>query len=215
MTTRALDRYSCVCAVLSNRSWRNSSLLIAALIVVLGAFLSGCAGVTSAKGSSATATNSDTTTSGTSGASGSLSVSPAAVTFGNVAVGSTSNQSLSVTNSGSVALTISQVTVTGAGFTVGGASLPLTLSPGNTFTFTASFDPTTAGDVSGSFSIVSPQLSSPLAMSMSGTGTGSRSRDHQPAFEPVRADWPNSDIFSNRFRHGALELSVAQEWRRP
>ena len=173
MTTRAPDRYSCVCAALSNRSWRNSSLLIAALIIVLGAFLSGCAGVTSAKGTSATATTSDTTasgTSGTSGASGSLSVSPAAIAFGNVAVGSTSNQSLSVTNSGSAALTISQVTVTGAGFTVGGASLPLTLSPGNTFTFTASFDPTTAGEVSGSFSIISPQLSSPLAMSVSGTG---------------------------------------------
>ena len=167
MTTRALDRYSCVCAALSNRSWRNSSLIIAACIIVLGAFLSGCAGVTSAKGGSTTATNSDTTTSD---ASGTLSVSPAAVSFGNVAVGSISNQSLSVTNSGSVALTISQVTVTGAGFTVGGASLPLTLSPGNSFTFTASFDPTTAGDVSGSFSIVSPQLNSPLAMSMSGTG---------------------------------------------
>ncbi len=167
MTTRALDRYSCVCAALFNRSWRNSSLIIAAFIIVLGAFLSGCAGVTSAKGSSTTATNSDTTTSGTPGT---LSVSPAAVSFGNVAVGSISNQSLSVTNSGSVALTISQVTVTGAGFAVGGASLPLTLSPGNGFTFTASFDPITAGDVSGSFSIVSPQLSSPLAMSMSGTG---------------------------------------------
>ena len=171
MTTRVPSRYLCVCTALSNRSWRNSSLLIAAFVIVSGVFLGGCAGVTSTKSSSATATNSDTTTSGTSGASGSLSVSPAAVTFGNVAVGSTSNQSLSVTNSGSVALTISQVTVTGAGFTVGGASLPLTLSPGNSFTFTASFDPITAGDVSGSFSIVSPQLSSPLAMSLSGTGT--------------------------------------------
>ena len=156
MTTRALNRYSCVCQALSNRSWRNSSLIIAAFIIVLGAFLSGCSGVTSAKGNSTTATNSDTTTSGST--SGTLSVSPAAVTFGNVAVGSTSNQSLSVTNSGSVAITISQVTVTGAGFAMGGASLPLTLSPGNSFTFTASFDPTTAGNASGSFSIVEPAI---------------------------------------------------------
>ncbi len=172
MTTRVLDRYSCVCSARANRNWRNSSLIssliIAAFIIVSGAFLSGCAGVTSAKGSgSATATTSDTTTSG---ASGTLSVSPAAVSFGNVAVGSTSNQSLSVTNSGTVALTISQVTVTGPGFSMGGASLPLTLSPGNTFTFTASFDPIAAGNVSGSFSIVSPQLSSPMAISTSGTG---------------------------------------------
>ena len=173
MTTRVLDRYSCVCSARANRNWRNSSLIVSSLIfaaftLASGAFLSGCAGVTSAKGSgSATATTSDTTTSG---ASGTLSVSPAAISFGNVAVGSTSNQSLSVTNSGTVALTISQVTVTGPGFSMGGASLPLTLSPGNTFTFTASFDPIAAGNVSGSFSIVSPQLSSPMAISSSGTG---------------------------------------------
>ena len=174
MTTRVLDRYSCACSARANRNWRNSSLIVsslifAAFIILSGAFLSGCSGVTSAKGSGSatTATNSDTTTSD---ASGTLSVSPAAVTFGNVAVGSASNQSLSVTNSGTVAITISQATVTGAGFTMGGASLPLTLSPGNTFTFTASFDPTAAGNDSGSLSIVSPQLSSPLAISMSGTG---------------------------------------------
>ena len=167
MTTRVLERYSCVCSARANRKWRNSSL-ITSLIILSGAFLSGCAGVTSAKGSgSATASTSDTTTPAASGA---LSVSPAAVSFGNVAVGSISNQSLSVTNSGTVALTISQVTVTGAGFSMGGASLPVTLSPGNNFTFTASFDPTTAGNVSGSFSIVSPQLSSPMAISTSGTG---------------------------------------------
>ena len=173
MTTRVLDRHSCVCSARANRNWRNSSLIVSSLIfaaftLASGAFLSGCAGVTSAKGSgSATATTSDTTTSG---ASGTLSVSPAAISFGNVAVGSTSNQSLSVTNSGTVALTISQVTVTGPGFSMGSASLPLTLSPGNTFTFTASFDPIAAGNVSGSFSIVSPQLSSPMAISTSGTG---------------------------------------------
>ena len=173
MTTRALDRYSCVCPARANRNWRNSSLIssliFVAFIILSGAFLSGCSGVTSAKGSGSatTASTSDTTTSD---ASGTLSVSPAAVTFGNVAVGSISNQSLSVTNSGTVAITISQATVTGAGFTIGGASLPLTLSPGNTFTFTASFDPTAAGNDSGSLSIVSPQLSSPLAISMSGTG---------------------------------------------
>ena len=173
MTTRALESLLVCLPARANRNWRNSSLIVsslifAAFIILSGAFLSGCSGVTSAKGSgSTTATTSDTTTSGTSGT---LSVSPAAVTFGNVAVGSTSNQSLSVTNSGTVAITISQATVTGAGFTMGGASLPLTLSPGNSFTFTASFDPTAAGNDSGSLSIVSPQLSSPLAISMSGTG---------------------------------------------
>src|SRR5205807_2538820 len=102
--------------------------------------------------------------------SGALSVSPAAMAFGSVAVGSTSNQSLSVTNSGSLAVTISQVTATGAGFSIGGASLPLSLSPGNTFTFTAGFAPMATGTVSGSASILSAQLSSPLTIQMAGTG---------------------------------------------
>src|SRR5579862_4912610 len=113
MTIRALSRYTCACQARAHRKWRHSSLLILAAVVVLsGAFLSGCAGVTSAKGGSTTsATDSNsttsTTTSTTSQTSGTLSVSPAAVSFGNVAVGSTSNQSLSVTNSGSQAITIS------------------------------------------------------------------------------------------------------------
>jgi hypothetical protein len=135
------------------------------LIILLAALIqSGCSGLTSAKGSSTTSTNSDTTSSGT------LSVSPAAVSFGNVPVGSTSNQSLSVTNSGSVSVTISQASATGAGFSIGGASLPLTLSPGNSFTFTAGFAPTGTGNASGSASIASAQLSSPLTIQMSGTG---------------------------------------------
>ena len=125
--------------------------------------LTGCTGITSAK-SNSTTTNSNKTPSGA------LSVSPAAMTFGSVAVGSTSNQSLSVTNSGSLAVTISQVTATGAGFSIGGASLPLSLSPGNTFTFTAGFAPMATGTVSGSASILSAQLSSPLTIQMAGTG---------------------------------------------
>src|ERR1700680_590287 len=55
---------------------------------------SGCVGLTSAKGNSASATNSQTVPSGT------LAASPTALSFGNVTVGSTSNQSLTMTNSG-------------------------------------------------------------------------------------------------------------------
>src|SRR5579859_778756 len=125
---------------------------------------SGCTGVTSARSSSTTSTNSNTTPSGA------LTVSPAALTFGNVPVGSISNQSLTVTNSGTVAVTISQANATGAGFGIGGVSGPLTLSPGGTFTFTASFAPTAAGNSSGGYSIVSAQLSSPLTIQTTGTG---------------------------------------------
>ncbi len=145
------------------RKSRALVLFVYALVLLAGVFQSGCAGVTSAKGNSTTSTTSDVTPSGT------LSLSPAAITFGNVPVGSASNQSLSVTNSGSVAVTISQATATGAGFSIGGASLPLTVSPGNTFTFTAGFAPTAAGNATGSATIISAQLSSPLTIQMTGT----------------------------------------------
>ena len=142
---------------------RALSLFIYALVILAAILQSGCAGVTSAKGNSTTSAASDTAPSGA------LSLSPATITFGNVPVGSVSNQSLSVTNSGSAAVTISQATATGASFSIGGASLPLTVSPGNTFTFTASFAPTAAGNASGSASITSAQLSSPLTIPMTGT----------------------------------------------
>ena len=164
MIAQASNSGLCVRRTLIHSGKRTSlaiwMLMTLSLVVIIQ---SGCAGVTSAKGNS-TLTSSNTTPSGA------LSVSPAAVTFGNVPVGSTSNQSLSVSNSGSLAVTISQATTTGAGFGIGGASLPLTLSPGNSFTFTASFAPTATGNASGSVSVASAQLSSPLTIQMTGTG---------------------------------------------
>jgi archaellum component FlaF (FlaF/FlaG flagellin family) len=115
---------------------RVRALFVFATILFTAIIQSGCTGVTTAK-------SSNTTSSGT------LSTSPAAVTFGNVPVGSTSNQSLTITNSGSSPVTISQASATGTGFSVTGASLPLTLSPGNSFTLTATFAPTTKGNASG------------------------------------------------------------------
>jgi len=137
-----------------------STLLISALI------LSGCAGVTSAKVNSVAAA-ADTSTSSPSAV---LSASPAAVDFGNVPVGATTNQSLTITNSGTAAATISQVSASGAGFTIGGVTLPMTLNPGASATFTASFTPSAAGDVTGGVSFTSQQLRQTFGVGWHGTG---------------------------------------------
>jgi Abnormal spindle-like microcephaly-assoc'd, ASPM-SPD-2-Hydin len=100
---------------------RVRALFVFATILLTAIIQAGCSGVTSAR-SNSTSTNSKTTSFGT------LSMSPAAVTFGNVPVGSTGNQSLTITNSGSSPVTISQASATGTGFSVAGASMPLTLS---------------------------------------------------------------------------------------
>ncbi|PYU20294.1 MAG: hypothetical protein DMG30_21565 [Acidobacteria bacterium] len=156
---------------------RLRALFVLATILFAAIIQSGCSGITSAKGNS-TSTKS----------SGTLSISPAAVTFGNVPVGSTSNQSLTVTNSGSSSVTISQATVTGTGFSIAGASLPLTLSPGNSLTLTATFAPTATGNAIGSISIGSAQLSSPVAIQMTGVGvTASPTITAQPVSQSILA----------------------------
>jgi len=133
--------------------------------------LSGCTGVTSAKGVSTSAATNSTPAAPNSVPSSALSASPAAVSFGNVPMGSTSNQSLTITNSGTSAVTISQAGASGAGFAIGGITLPVNLNPGNSATFTASFAPSSTGNASGAASFSSSQLSSPLVAQMTGAGT--------------------------------------------
>jgi hypothetical protein len=135
-------------------------LLISALI------LSGCAGVTSAK---VTSVVSAADTSNGS-ASAVLSASPAAMDFGNVPLGATMNQSLTISNSGTAAVTISQAGASGAGLTIGGVALPVTLNPGVSVTFTASFTPSATGDVTGGVSFVSQQLRQTFGVGWHGTG---------------------------------------------
>ena len=147
-------RISCVRSL-----WAFATILLVALV------LSGCSGVTSAKGvstSSATST-ADLTTSV-------LSASPTALNFGNVPVGNTSNQSLTITNSGPGPVTISQTATSGIGLAIQGVALPADVNPGASITFTAIFAPSTTGDVSGSVSFMSQQLRQTFGVGWHGTG---------------------------------------------
>jgi hypothetical protein len=100
-----------------------------------------------------------------------LTISPASVSYGNVAVGSSVPQTITLTNSGNGALTVTQATATGTGFAVSGGTMPMTISAGSSASFTATFAPTAAGAASGSVSIVSNAPGSPAAIALSGTGT--------------------------------------------
>src|SRR5438309_3086981 len=154
------------------------------LIIVLSSLiLSGCTGITSAKGTSV-ASAADTTTS----SSAVLSSSPSAVDFGNVPVGATMNQSLTLNNSGTSAVTISGVNASGAGLTVGGVALPVTVNPGASVTFTASFAPSATGDTSGSVSFVNQQLRQVFGVGWHGTGKATGPLiNAQPASQSILA----------------------------
>ena len=88
-------------------------------------------------------------------AQGQLSANPSSVSFGNVPVGSNAGQSVTLINSGGENVTISAATASGNGFSLSGLTLPLTLSPGASTSFTAKFSPSVAGAVNGTITITS------------------------------------------------------------
>ena len=108
---------------------------------------------------------------GTGVTQGTLTPNPSTLGFGNVQVGNSSSLSETLTNTSGSAVTISQANVTGAMFSTSGLTLPLTLTPNQSVTFTATFAPTVAGAATGSLSVVSTAANSPLTIPLSGTGT--------------------------------------------
>src|SRR5437879_1355929 len=93
------------------------------------------------------------------------------ISFGSVQVGNSSTQSETLTNSGGSSVSITQANLSGSAFSVSGLNLPLTLIPGQSFTFGVVFAPNSAGSVMGSISVVSNASNSTLAISLGGTGT--------------------------------------------
>ncbi len=134
------------------------------------------------------ASNSPTTVSlsgnGVQASAGQLTASPTNINFGDVAVGSSSTQTVNLLNSGNASLTISQANVTGPGFSISGLTLPLTLAPAQTSSFSVRFAPQAPGSVTGSVSLVSNTLNSPTGISLSGNGVGATARPVSLAWDP-------------------------------
>lgn len=103
-----------------------------------------------------------------------LSLSPSAVTFGNVAVNSTSTQSVTLTSSGTSSLTISAATVSGAGYAVSGLALPVTLKAGQSAKLVVAFDPATTGSFSGTVMLTTNTStgSAPIALTGAAQAAG-------------------------------------------
>jgi hypothetical protein len=100
-----------------------------------------------------------------------LSLSTNNLSFGDVDLNTPTSQSVTLTSSGTSALTISAAALSGSGFTMGGATFPLTLNPGQTATLQVTFDPTAAGAMTGTIVITSNATTNPTTtISLSGTG---------------------------------------------
>ncbi|MHB8413637.1 MAG: choice-of-anchor D domain-containing protein [Candidatus Acidiferrales bacterium] len=100
-----------------------------------------------------------------------ISATPSTVSFGSVATGSNSTQTINLDNPGTANLTISQASVSGTGFSMTGLSVPFTINPGASKTFSAGFAPNSSGSASGNITLTSNAPNSPMTIALSGTGT--------------------------------------------
>jgi hypothetical protein len=100
---------------------------------------------------------------------GSLTASPASLSFGDVNSGSTSaTQSVMVTNPGSSAASVSSITTTGPFSQTN--SCGGSIAAGGSCTVQVKFAPTSGGPLTGTLSVASSAPGSPLTVALSGTG---------------------------------------------
>jgi hypothetical protein len=103
-----------------------------------------------------------------------LVVTPNAIQFGNVGVGSSASQTAIVSNRGTQDLTITNISATGSGFKISGFSGKMILAPGHTIKLSVTFTPASAGEQSGNISITTASKSAQEMATLSGTGANSR-----------------------------------------
>jgi hypothetical protein len=114
----------------------------------------------------------------------SLALSATSINFGSLNLQSTSTQNVTLQNTGDFSVTISGVTLVGGGFGFSDLSPGYSLPANQKVTFQVWFKPTVAGSASGTLSILSPNLSSPVTLTM--TGTASSSSSNPPPSQPAQ-----------------------------
>jgi Abnormal spindle-like microcephaly-assoc'd, ASPM-SPD-2-Hydin len=100
--------------------------------------------------------------------SASLSATPGSLGFGSQALNTPATQTIKITNTGNVAVVITQDSIVGSGFTVG-VTTPINLNPTQSVNVPVVFDPSAAGTVNGSLTLISNGTTL-LAVPLAGTG---------------------------------------------
>ena len=134
-----------------------------------------------------------------------ITATPASLDFGSVQVGSSASLTETLTNIGKNNLTIYGDQVTGNGFALSGITVPLTLSPGQSYTLTLSFTPLTGGAVTGSAAFGSYGWRNQLGVTLTGSGT----TPGQLTVSPATADFGNVNLGTSGSLSGTLAASGA------
>jgi len=131
-----------------------------------------------------------------------LTANPPSLNFGNVQTGSSVTLPVALTNAGGSSLTITQGRPSGSGFSVSGAKLPLTLSGGQSYTFSVTFTPQSVGAASGDV-FASGSLTPILDVPLTGTGISSG----QLADSPATMNFGNVTVGQTASQTGTLTAS--------
>jgi hypothetical protein len=139
--------------------------------VVFAPTTSGSVGGTISVASNASNPQLQITLAGTgNAAAGQLGVNPGALNFGSVVVGQSHSMTATLTATGS-SVVVSSASAGSSEFAVGGPSLPLTIPPGRSASFSVTFTPQTSGTASAGASFVSNATNSTAQVSLIGSGT--------------------------------------------
>ncbi len=130
--------------------------------------------------------------SGSAGATGSLSVTPGALNFGQVTVGSSANLTGKLTASGA-SVTISAASVTSNEYSLSGISFPVTIAAGKSVSFTATFAPQSTGGASANFTFTGS--TSQASESLSGTGTAAATHSVGLSWQPSSSSVEGYNVY--------------------
>jgi len=119
--------------------------------------------------------------SGSGVADGGLSASPTSLSFGSVQVGNNQSINETLTNSGGSDVKITAASASGSGYSLSGLTLPVTLSAGQTVSFSVKFAPTAGGSATGNVTITSDGSNPTLNIPLSGTGVSAGTLSANPS----------------------------------
>jgi len=121
--------------------------------------------------------------SGTAYPPGILTANPASIGFGNVVVGSSGTASGTLTAT-VASVTVNSVVTSNSVFSIGGLSLPISLSAGQSMPFTITFSPLVTGTVNATLSITSNAQTTVITVPLTGSGTTPSTHNVNLAWEP-------------------------------
>jgi Abnormal spindle-like microcephaly-assoc'd, ASPM-SPD-2-Hydin/Protein of unknown function (DUF1573) len=130
------------------------AFLVVSILVVSVLVLGGCSAMVSAPNAAS---------------NGTFQVSPANVSFGNIAIGQKASQSISVANTSKTATTIQQATFSNSQFSLSGMIMPMTLQPGQAGKFAVSVNPAAKGNLKGTLTVQGDPTSSPVILNLTAT----------------------------------------------